>query len=90
MIALRTFYILNPLSRFPQGGKARKSSYLSVLCDPLWFNELYFTTKDTKVFTKVTKDFFYTPLGEGLKRFLITSNPFDTRSGSIYLLQEDS
>jgi hypothetical protein len=32
----------------------------AVLCDPLWFNKL--TTKDTKVDTKNTKDFFYSPV----------------------------
>jgi hypothetical protein len=38
-----------------------------VLCDPLWFNDLCFTTKSRQDLTKVLKGLFQQPLGEGLK-----------------------
>jgi hypothetical protein len=36
-------------------------SLSDVLCDPLWFNDLDFTTKDTKVITKSHKGLFQQP-----------------------------
>jgi hypothetical protein len=34
-----------------------------VLCDPLWFNDLYFTTKSHQGATKVHKGLFQQPHG---------------------------
>ena len=38
---------------------------LCVLCEPLWFNDLNFTTKDSKGFTKIHKGFLVNPYSGG-------------------------
>jgi hypothetical protein len=43
----------------------------AILGDPLWFNDLYFTTKSHQGATKVRKGLFRHPLGRGKNKGLV-------------------